>query len=148
MMKWLAVMNIDPIRNELMIFMTLWQIDWTVIVSGVFHWLMIVGWLENEWLFHLWVGFSADLSWEHFMPLFVSLFSCTNLAFPLQIFPSSTFYPQFFAPALRFQSFFSPPLKDKMADLLSRCPYILLIAQIIWFVIVYYLIICFCWLAW
>ena len=51
-----------------------------------------------------------------------SLFSCSNLAFPLQIFPSSTFYPQFFAPALRFQSFFSPPLKDKMADLLSRCP--------------------------
>ena len=78
--------------------MTLWQIDWTVIVSGVFHWLMIVGWLENEWLFHLWVGFSADLSWEHFMPLFVSLFLFkSRLSTP--DFPFFHFLPSVFRPS-------------------------------------------------
>ena len=84
--------------QTVMIFMTLWQIDWTVIVSGVFHWLMIVAWLENEWFFHLWVGFSADLSWEHFMPLFVSLFLFkSRLSTP--DFPFFHFLPSVFRPS-------------------------------------------------
>ena len=96
--------------QTVMIFMTLWQIDWTVIVSGVFHWLMIVAWLENEWLFHLWVGFSADLSWKYFMPLFVSLFLFkSRLSTP--DFPFFHFLPSVFRPSAQISVVLLPSLE-------------------------------------